>query len=157
MKSSLFKLIPILAWALLPAAAFADGPGVLKLDEESFEVSEDAGVAVIRVERSQGEDGAVSVQYGTSNGTAVAGQDYTAVSGTLSWASGDGSDRTFTVPILDDAAAEGSETFQIALSGATGGAAIDSERGTTTVWILANDGGSGGGGGNGGDDDPDDD
>lgn len=150
-----FKLLLMLA--LLPAAAFADGPGVLKFDEESFEVAEEAGVVTIRVERSQGEDGAVSVQYATSNGTATAGQDYTPASGTLSWAAGDGSDRTFTVPILNDSAAEGSETFQIALSNATGGASVSSERGTTIVRILASDGGSGGGGGNGGDDDPDDD
>lgn len=147
------KLKLLLALALLPLPAFAD-PGILKFDEESFEVSEDAGVALIRVERSQGEDGAVSVQYGTSNGTAVAGQDYTAVSGTLSWGSGDESDRTIQVPITNDSAAEGLETFQMALSGATGGASVDSERGTTTVRILANDGGSGGGGD---DDDPDDD
>ena len=152
MKSNWSRLLPICALALLPAAAFADA-GTLKFDEDSFEVSEDAGVVTIRVERSQGEDGAVSVQYATSNGSALAGQDYTTASGTLTWGSGDGSDRTFTVAIANDSTAEGAETFQIALSGATGGASIDSERGTTTVVILANDGGSGGNG----DDDPDDD
>lgn len=142
------------ALALLPLAAFAkDGEnsaGTIKFDETSFEVSEDAGSVTIRVERSNGEDGAVSVHYSTSNGSAIAGQDYTAASGTLSWASGDESDRTFTVAIANDSAQEGGETFQIALSGATGGAAIDSARGTTTVVILANDGGSGGSGGTGG-------
>lgn len=143
--------------ALLPVAAFADGPGTLKFDEASFEVSEDAGSVTIRVERSNGEDGAVSVQYSTSNGSAVARQDYTATSGTLSWGAGDESDRTFTVPIANDSTQEGGETFQIALSGATGGAAIDSERGTTTVVILANDGGSGGNGGSDDDGDGDDD
>jgi hypothetical protein len=125
--------------ALLPVAALADGPGTLKFDEASFEVSEDAGSVTIRVERSNGEDGAVSVQYSTSNGSAVAGQDYTSTSGTLSWGAGDESDRTFTVAIANDSTQEGGETFQITLSGATGGAAIDSERGTTMVVILADD------------------
>ena len=73
MKSNWSKLLPICALALLPAAAFADA-GSLKFDEETFEVSEDAGVVTIRVERSQGEDGVVSVQYATSNGSALAGE-----------------------------------------------------------------------------------
>lgn len=151
-----FKLI--LALALLPLPALASGPGVFKLDEDSFEVAEDAGVAVIRVERSEGEDGAVSVQYATEDGSAVAGQDYAATSGTLNWGDGDESDRTFTIPILNDATAEGGESFQVILSGATGGATVSSTEGRSTVVILANDGGSGGGGGGGnGGGDPDDD
>ena len=115
--------------ALLPAAALADGPGVLKFDELSFEVSEDAGVALIRVERSQGEDGAVSVQYSTSNGSAVAGQDYTAVSGTLSWGDGDESDRTIQVPIANDAAAEG-------LDGAARMSALEAEAASAGIALL---------------------
>lgn len=159
MTSRRLRLLLAGVLTLVPVAALADGPGILKFDEESFEVSEDAGSATIRIERSKGEDGAVSVQYSTANGTAVAGQDYTAASGTLSWGAGDGSDRTISIPIANDSTAEGLETFQITLSNATGGAGIDSERGSTLVRILANDGGSGGGGGNGGgdDDDPDDD
>lgn len=157
MRFRLSTLVLAGVLALLPLTAFAkDGEnsaGTLKFDESSFEVSEDAGSVTIRVERSNGEDGAVSVQYATSNGSAVAGQDYTAASGTLSWGAGDESDRTFTVAIANDSTQEGGETFAITLSGATGGAAIDSQRGTTTVVILANDGGSGGNGG--GDDDGD--
>ncbi len=147
MQSTVSRFLMIGALALLPAAAVAD-PGVLKFDEESFEVSEEAGVAVIRVERSQGEDGAASVQYSTGGGTATAGQDYTPASGTLTWAAGDGSDRTFTVPIANDSTAEGSETIQLTLSNATG-AAVSSERGTSVLVILASDGGSGGNGGGG--------
>lgn len=160
-RLSRFALAGVLA--LLPLAAFAkDGEnsaGTLKFDESSFEVAEDAGSVTIRVERSGGEDGAVSVQYSTSNGSAVAGQDYTAASGTLSWGSGDESTKMFAVAIANDSTQEGGETFTIALSGATGGAAIDAERGSTTVVILANDGGSGGtgGGGDDGDHDGDDD
>jgi Calx-beta domain-containing protein len=130
--------------AAIPAAAA--GPGVIKFDEATFEVAESAGTAVVRVERSGGESGAVTVHYATSDGTAAAGQDYTAVSGTLSWSAGDGTVKTFTIPITDDTASEGAETVHLALSGPTGGAAIDSARGTADVVILANDGGSGGGG-----------
>jgi hypothetical protein len=83
------RLHNILIWgalALLPAVpAAADGAGTIKFDEESFEVNEEAGVASIRIERSQGEDGSASIRFSTGGGTAAAGQDYTAVSQTLSW------------------------------------------------------------------------
>jgi hypothetical protein len=139
------------AGGLLAATAHAAGPGVLQFDESSFEVIEEAGVAVVAVERSHGEDGSVSVSYSATAGTATAGLDFTPVSGTLSWPAGDETVRTFEVPIADDSAAEGQETITLALSSATGGATIDSARGTSTVIVLASDGGSGGGGG-GGDD-----
>jgi len=146
------KSLPILSMmcaltlmAAVPAAA--SGKGVIKFDEVTFEAAE-GGSAVIRVERSNGEDGAVTVHYATSDGTATAGQDYTAASGTLSWASGDESDRTFTIPLANDGVAEGVETVHLTLSAPTGGATIDSERGTSDLRILAS-GGTGGGGGGG--------
>ncbi|HXU32322.1 MAG TPA: Calx-beta domain-containing protein, partial [Thermoanaerobaculia bacterium] len=125
----------LLASFLAAGPALAGGPGVLKFDEVSFEVAETAGVAVIRVERSQGESGAASVSYATSDGTATAGSDYTSVSGTLSWGSGDGLTKTFTVPISNDSVPEGSETIALTLSNASG-ASIDATRGTSTLVIL---------------------
>jgi hypothetical protein len=150
---ALAALAALLTWA---APAQAGGPGALKFDESSFEVLEGAGVAVVRVERSHGEDGAVSVHYATGGGSATAGSDYVPTSGNLSWGPGDGSVKTFNVQILDDGDGEGAETIQLALSGPTGGATLEPGRGTSVVVILANDGGSGGGGGGGGgcDDNP---
>jgi hypothetical protein len=142
------------ALALLSALpVVAQDAGELKFDEDSFEVLEGAGMAIVTVERSRGEDGAVTVDYATSDGTATDGSDYTGVSGTLSWGAGDGTDRTFQIPILDDADAEGAETIQLTLSNPTGGAILSPGRDTSVVVILANDGGAGGGGDdNGGDD-----
>jgi hypothetical protein len=62
------------------------------------------------------------VDYATSNGTAIAGSDYTATGGTLNWTDGEISAKTFTIPILDNALYEGDKTFTVALSGATGAA-----------------------------------
>lgn len=155
----MIRLRRLLTWSaliLLPAApALADGAGTLKFDEASFEVFEEAGVASITIERSQGEDGSVSVQVATGGGTATAGQDYTAVSQTLTWGSGDGSDKTVLIPILNDSEAEGSETVQLTLSQPTGGAVVSADRGTSVLVIRSSDGGTGGGGGddNGGGDD----
>lgn len=147
-------VLTVLLSCLGTLPALAGGPGVLKFDETSFEVSEDAGSAVIVVERSNGEDGAVSVQYAATAGTATAGQDFTAVSGTLSWSAGDESNKTFTVPVLNDGQAEGAETVVLRLSNPTGGAALDGARAQSTLVIRSNDGGTGGGGGGtgGGDD-----
>ncbi|HOK77740.1 MAG TPA: Calx-beta domain-containing protein, partial [Verrucomicrobiota bacterium] len=48
------------------------------------------------------------------------GQDYTAISGTLSWASGDAQDKYIDVPLLNDSVYEGNEQFSVVLSNATG-------------------------------------
>lgn len=52
-------------------------------------VKEGAGSVTFAVNRSGSFDGAVSVQFATADGSAIAGQDYAAVSGTLSWAPSD--------------------------------------------------------------------
>jgi hypothetical protein len=76
------------------------------------------------------------VRYSTANGTATAGSDYTAVSGTLTFPPGQTS-RTFTVPIINDALKEPSESAMLALSNpvnASLGAAP-----SATLWIADND------------------
>src|SRR6478609_615699 len=111
------KALSVLCFLALAAApALAKGPGVIKFDEATFEVAESAGQAVITVERSGGEDGAVFVHYATSDGTATAGQDYTPASGTLSWAAGDGLSKSFAIPLVSDTVAEGVETVHLTLS-----------------------------------------
>src|SRR5436309_3046821 len=129
-------LFALCALALTAAPAVAKGPGAIKFDEATFEVAESAGQAVITVERSGGEDGAVTVHYATSDGTATAGQDYTAVSGTLSWADGDEGRKAILIPIVNDSIVEGSETVHLTLSAPTGGAALDGERSTAVLTIL---------------------
>lgn len=85
-------------------------------------VSEGAGVASLVPERFDGCSGAVSADYATANGTALAGSDYTAVAGTLSFANGVISLPVVNVPILEDVVAEFSETVEVNLSNPMGGA-----------------------------------
>ncbi len=80
--------------------------GEVAFSSPTFSVTENGGSATITVERSGGTVGEVSIDYATSNGTAQSGSDYTAASGTLTWADGDGSSKTFTVPITDDSSHE---------------------------------------------------
>ena len=68
----------------------------------------------------------VTVDYATGDGTAKAGEDYTATSGTLTFAAGEKT-KTVSVPILDDAIDEGEETFSFRLSNATGARIGDGE------------------------------
>src|SRR5262249_39666912 len=60
----------------------------------------------------------VTVQYATADGTATAGSDYTATSGTLSFTAGLVS-KTFTVTILGDMSVESDEYALINLSNPT--------------------------------------
>jgi len=123
-----------------------DQPGTLRFGLASFTVGEAAGTATITVQRINGDDGAVSVHYAASAGTATAGQDFTPTSGNLSWGDKDNADKTFTVAINNDATAEPSETILLALSSPTGGASLDAARKNSTLTILDNDSGGGGGG-----------
>lgn len=62
---------------------------------------------------------AVTVQYATTDGTAIKTKDYTAISGTLSFSAGQTS-KTLSVPILGDTLDENDETFSLGLNTPTG-------------------------------------
>ena len=70
--------------------------------------------------------GTVSVDYATVDGTARAGVDYTATSGTLTFSAGERS-KAVQVRVLDDTHDEGEETFTLALSNASGGVVVDGQ------------------------------
>ena len=99
---------------------------------------EGAQNVLVKVIRSGDISGASSVSFATANGTATAGSDYTAVSGTLDFAAGELS-KTITIPILNDNLFEGtSETFSVNLSSPTGGALLSSPA-TNVVTIQDNE------------------
>jgi urease beta subunit len=111
--------------------------GTISLKDTTYEIDEDAGVVTITVQRVGGSEGAVSVDYTTSDDTATAGSDYTSSSGTLSWSDGDSSDKSFTINITNDTTYEDIEDFIINLSNATGGAVLGSDE--AQVSIIDND------------------
>jgi hypothetical protein len=114
-------------------------PSVLQLSGTTYFINEFANQATITVKRLGGNSGAVSVQYATApGGTATAGSDYVSTSGTLNWADGDSSDKTFIVPITDDQITEPDETINLALSNPTGNAQLGSPI-TAVLTILDND------------------
>ena len=118
-----------------------DPTGLIDFRSLDYDVDESDGQATVTVERLGGVGGAVSVDYQTSDGSASAGSDYSATTGTLHWAAGDGADKTFTIPVDWDGRAEGAESIGLALTNPGGGA----ELGPTTAAVasIGDDGASG--------------
>lgn len=83
------------------------------------------------VSLSKAYDKTVSVGYATANGTATAGQDYTAASGTLTFAAG-ATSQQINVGIIGDTAVEPSETLTVTLSNPSG-ATIATATATGTI------------------------
>jgi uncharacterized repeat protein (TIGR02543 family) len=111
---------------------------VVQFSAANFNVAEDGATATITVKRLGDLTGAVSVDYATSDDTATVTADYTAASGTLNWADGDGADKTFNVSISDDSDVEGNETVTLTLSNATGGVTVSGTN-PATLTIIDDD------------------
>ncbi len=99
-------------------------PALSVADARATEGLDGALVFVVTLDRSP--SGKVTVSYATSDGTASAGEDYEAASGTLSFAAGE-TEKTVGVAVLDDADDEGEETLAFALSDASGAMIADGE------------------------------
>ena len=82
----------------------------------------------------------LTVSYGTSNGTAAAGTDYTAKSGTLTFTNTAAGPQTFTVQTTEDTIDEGSgETFTVTISSPSGGGGPAPSIGTASVSTTITD------------------
>jgi glucose/arabinose dehydrogenase len=129
---------------------FASGvvPGTLALGTTLVSVNEDAGTVSIPVTRTSGSGGTVGVRYTTVNATATAGSDYTGASAKLLVFGPGETTKNIVIPIANDTANEGSETFNVAVDQAIGGANVSAPR-TATITIIDNDGPAPVGTGNG--------
>ena len=106
----------------------------LEFSSATYSVAEDVagGTVTITVLLSPASLGTVAVHYATSDGTAEAGSDYTAASGTLTFAPGQTS-KTFTVSITNDDADEASETIVLTLSSPSNAVLGDPDTATLTI------------------------
>jgi hypothetical protein len=102
----------------------------------SFVISDasttEGGNLVFTVTKSGSTSSSFTVNYATANGSAIAGSDYTATSGTLTFGPADSS-LTITVPTINDSVAEATENMTVNLSGASGGATITDPQGIGTI------------------------
>ena len=117
---------PVLAALLpeLPPPPLPPGtrPGQLVFAAPTASI--DAGnTATITVDRFGGSDGTVSVTYTTQDSSALAGTDYTATSGTLTFGPGVIS-QTLSIPTLVDTRASGNLSLDLVLQTPAGGATL---------------------------------
>jgi len=101
-------------------------PGLAVNDVSVVEGNSGTTSLVFTVTLSAASTKTVTVNYATANGTATAGGDYTATSGTLTFAAGVRT-QTVTVSTWGDTTSEGNETLMLNLSGAVNAAILDNQ------------------------------
>lgn len=124
--TALFVWVP--AYAACHSASF---------DPAAYQVRERDGRVRITVENPGAAPGDRRVDYETVDGSAKAGSDYTARSGTLAFTITDRTE-TIEIPITNDSSVEGAETFQVRLK-ARNGSCIQSLGDPATVTISDDD------------------
>jgi uncharacterized membrane protein len=110
------------------------GMGIILDDEPRISISDATVIegntgtraANFTVTLSAASDQSVSVAYATSNGSATAGSDYQAASGTLTIPAGQ-TTGTIAVLVNGDRAGEANEYFFVSLSGATNAVVVDAQ------------------------------
>ena len=116
-------------------ARITDDDGLIQiLADDADEVVEATGalaVFTVRLSRAHPDD-PVTVAYTTEDATATAGEDYTAASGTLTFAKGE-TTKTVSVTLLNDTVKESAETFRLVLSSPGANAELGDERGTALI------------------------
>jgi VCBS repeat-containing protein len=104
-------------------------PGTFAFSSSTYSAGEGGGTITITVNRTGGSDGAVTVNYAAVSATATGGNscatdiDFINTSGTLTFAGGV-TTRTFDITICNDLIFEPTETINLSLTNAGGGATL---------------------------------
>lgn len=109
-------------------------PEILSFVPSTASVREDAEAVEVKVRRSGSGAGTVSVEFATQDLTATAGADYTGMSSVLTFAP-DQTERSVSVPLLDDAETEGDERFRLLLRSPSSGAAVGGPAALTVLLV----------------------
>lgn len=110
-----------------------DVAGSMAFSSATYAVSEKGTNLVVTVKRTGGTASAVSIGFSTADGTAVAGTDYVATNGSVTFAAKE-TTKTITIPIINNASPDGNRQFTIGLSHAAGGGTIGTiNRATITI------------------------
>ena len=112
-------------------------PSFFSFTTNAFTVGEADNVVYVGVVRTNNTADTVSVGFHTTNLTALAGLDYAATNGVLTFTNGE-TLKSFTVPILDDLTVQTNHTFGISLTPAETGSIIASPS-NILVTIVDND------------------
>lgn len=110
-------------------------PTALQLGSQTYSSNESSGILPVTVVRSGGLTGTTTIGFATADGTATAGTDYTATSGTLTFAPGETS-KTINIPIINDNVYEGTEIFNFLLSNPGGDGTVEIQTPNTSVLTI---------------------
>lgn len=108
------------------------GGTTISFSAEQYSTGEHSGNATVTVIRSGTVSGQSTVEYETTNGTALAGIEYTATKGTLTFTTGE-TQKTFQIPITNNTTIEGMKTVNLALKNPTGSLLGSSTSATLSV------------------------
>ena len=109
-----------------------DDETALNLSARNYSVTEGQGSVSLTVTRQGRTSGTASVLVSTGNGSAVAGEDFTAVNTRILFAANETS-QSVTIPILDDTEREPLETFTVRLSLPSAGSQLGQAEATVII------------------------
>ena len=123
-----------------PAQTTISDTGTVTVSVTSGGAVSEGSSATFTVALSGAVSSPVEVGWSTSDGTATAGSDYTAVtSGPLTFAADSSMAQTLTVATLQDDLVEGPETFTVALTGSSLPDGVSLGTSTSTMTIIDDD------------------
>lgn len=93
--------------------------GAVSLTSGSYSVSQSSGSVNLTAVRQGGKTGAYTVTYTTVNGSASSPGNFTAETGTIKWANGDNSAKTFNIAVNSKNVFSGTKNFAIRLKAGT--------------------------------------
>lgn len=133
---------PVVSAAVAPlstAVTLTDNDNLVQFSATAATISESAANIVLSVARTGVTTQAASVQWTAFSGTATAGVDFGASTGTLNWAAADATSKTITIPILPDSLVEGTENFTVSLANPGGPGVSIGVKQTVTVSLTDDD------------------
>jgi hypothetical protein len=116
----------------------ADDGGLFSFLNVNNSVADNWTNVTLTINRTGGTDGAATIAYETFDGDAVAGTDYIATNGSVTWAAGDASPKQFTIPIINRGASVANAAFYVNayVQSADSGAASFAGDGEATITIT---------------------
>ena len=131
--------LTISAAVLSAAPCLAYSASTLTISSATYTVSQNAGAVVVYVKRSATADpktgyaDPATVGFSTANSTAVAGSQYTAKKGQLSWGKGDTSTKSIVIPISNATPFSGTKAFALAIASPSSGSTIATGSSIVTI------------------------
>jgi uncharacterized delta-60 repeat protein len=91
-------------------------PGELRFSSSTYIATEGEAI-LIKVERTGGSEGSLEARIQTHDLSAIAGADYESLDMLVRFQDGESGEKSFTIPVSHNPAAQGNTTFEVDLSG----------------------------------------